>query len=442
MGFWDRLFRRDVSRAAPVAYTDYVSSYGMPSAEKIQPVFEQFAALAYSGNAVVFSVENRIISVFTEATFKYRNLSDKRLFGDPSLAKLERPWPNGSTQELLARMRQDAAFSGNAYIRDCGDRLERLRPDWVTIVSEVTLDALGNEVRTVVGYLYEPTGDPDRSTAFYPVDEVAHWSPIPDPLANFRGMSWLTPVIREINGDVQMAEYREAFFKNAATPNLIIKYTGELKPEYVTALRESIQARHSGSANAFGTLVLDRGADPMIVGANMEGSAFDKIQAATETRVAAAAGVPAVVAGLREGLQASQPGELQAAIRGFVDLTVRPLWRSACAALESLVPVPPGAQLWFDTSDVSALAQGEKDKADTLQQLATTMNTWIMAGFTPDSVIAAATSGDPSLLKHTGLISVQMQPLNGATAAPVQVPNLANPMPMNGKVPALTGTGG
>jgi hypothetical protein len=30
---------------------------------------------------------------------------------------------------------------------------------------------------------------------------VAHWSPIPDPLANFRGMSWLTPVLREIDAD-------------------------------------------------------------------------------------------------------------------------------------------------------------------------------------------------------------------------------------------------
>jgi len=39
------------------------------------------------------------------------------------------------------------------------------------------------------------------------------------------------------------------------------------------------------------------------------------------------------------------------------------------------------------------------------------MNKWIIAGYEPDSVTAAAVAGDPSLLKHSGLVSVQMQKL-------------------------------
>lgn len=421
MAFWNRLWPRrdkgDVQEVSRAARTVYDYSYaGMPNAERITSGFDQFAQLAYAGNAVVFAVEQRRIQVFSEAAFKFRNLSDKRLFGNGDLAKLETPWPNGSPGDLLVRMEQDAAFCGNAYVRDAGDRLERLRPDWVTIVSQVSFDANGNLVREVIGYAYDPVGDPDRFPDFFPVDEVAHWAPVPDPCANFRGMSWLTPVIREINGDAKMSEFRDAFFANAATANLIIKYKDKVGPDRIQSLREQIAAKHTGAANAFSTMIFDEGGDPMIVGADMTGAAFDALQAAGETRIAAAAGVPAVIAGLRQGMASSAPGEYQAAGRAFVDLTMRPLWRSACAALQKLVTVPAGAQLWYDTTDVSALQQGEKDKADTLQQMASTANTLVMAGFKPDSIVAALSSGDFSLLVHSGQSSVQMQPLSGTPA--------------------------
>ena len=182
--------------------------------------------------------------------------------------------------------------------------------------------------------------------------------------------------------------------------------------------------------------MLDEGADLTVVGKDMAGSAFDALQAAGETRIAAAAGVPPIVAGFREGLQASQIGEYQQALRAFADLKMRPNWRSACAALAKLVPVPPGAQLWYDTTDVSALQQGEKDRADTSFQQVQAINALVMQGFTPESAVAAVVAADMTLLKHTGALSVQVQPGTGAPGAP-QPPV---PAPLNGKTPqpALT----
>ena len=444
MRFFDWLLRRDVKRAGPqpadtgdYAFAQFQALYGMPNAETVTPAFEQFAATAFGGNAVIFGVELRRLQVFTEATFKWRAVQDKKLFGDKSLAKLEHPWPNGDTGDLLARMELDAAFAGNAYIRDCGDRLERLRPDWVTIVSRIRLDERGEQVREVIGYWYNPLGDMDRDEAFYPVDEVAHWAPIPDPLANFRGMSWLSPIIREVNADTRMSQFRDAFFANAATANMIVRYQHKILPEKIRELKAQIDARHTGPDNAFGTIVFDEGADTTVVGSNMEGAAFNAIQAAGETRICMAAGVPAVIAGARQGLASSAPGEYVAAMRAFADLTIRPNWRGACRALEKLV-LPDVtfngvATLWYDTSDVSALAQGEADKASTLQQMAGTANTLIMAGYTPDSVTAALTSGDFSLLKHSGLVSVQMQQLSAPVSSGVP--------PVNGNRPALRAAG-
>jgi phage portal protein BeeE len=410
---WDRLVGRDTAaqRYAPLTgdeWTYLMSSYGQPSAEKIQPTFVQYATQAYAGNSVVFAVIGQRITLFSEATFKYRSLSDKHLFGDESLKKLETPWPNGTTADLLARMEQDVSLAGNAYIRDAGSQLERLRPDWVTIVSEVSRDALGRQVREVRGYLFEPIGDSERTTEFYLVDEVAHWAPIPDPLANFRGMSWLTPVIREIDADVAMLQHQQAFYNNAASPNMVVKYQGKLVEEQINRIRNAIAARHAGPRNAGGTMVLDQGADLTIVGDRMQGSAFSDLRAAGESRIASAGQVPPLLAGLKEGMQASSPGEYPQAMRKFADGLIRSNWRGVCGALSAIVEVPAGAQLWVDTSDITALQPGESDAAGVMQQQAGTANTLIIAGFTPPSVLKAITANDLTLLEHSGMTSVQL----------------------------------
>lgn len=439
MAFWSRLLRRSNTpqpfMTGDDAYSGLAALYGPPSAERITQGFERFARLAYAGNSTVYACIAKRMSLFSEATFKWRRLSDKNLFGDASLSLLEYPWPNGSAGDLLSRMELDVSLAGNAYIRRAGDRLERLRPDWVTIVSEVTLDDVGREVREVIGYLFDPIGDPERHLEYIPVDEVAHWAPMPDPFMNWLGMSWITPIMREINADIRMNEFRDAYFSNAATPNLLIKYKDKVSPERIQALRDMISARHTGSLNAFTTLVLDQGADPMVVGASMEGSSFDALAAAGETRIAAAAGVPPLIAGFREGLIASRPGEYAQAMRSFADLTMRPLWRSACAALEKLLQVPAGAELWFDVSDVSALRQGELDFANTMAVQATTINTLIMAGYTADSVTQAVNAGDLTLLIHTGLTSVQMHKPGESPPVPDGQPTDTQPTDANPPAP-------
>ena len=388
----------------------FVSTYGSPDTEKVLPTFQSYATSGYANNAVVFAVMLARLSLFSEATFKFQNLADKRLYGNQDLSKLEHPWPNGTTGELLVRMLQDVDLAGNAYIRDTGTGLERLRPDDVTIVSEVKIDSTGHQSRQVIGYYYDPsTRDRDRDPEFFGVDEVAHWSPIPDPLAEFRGMSWLTPVVREINADSSMTDYKQSYLENSATPNLLIKYSEQIDAPDIAELRNRIDARYGGVGNAFKTLILDQGADATIVGGTFDQMRFDLVQAAGENRIAVAAGVPGIVAGLKEGLEAATYSNYEQAMRRFVDLTIRPLWRSACAALAPLVNVPAGAKLWFDTSDIAALRQGEMERAQTFAVKASTAQTLVNSGYEPSSVNTAIEAGDMSLLVHTGLLSVQLQ---------------------------------
>lgn len=390
---------RDLSAAMWTSYVD------LGNTEKLRTSFQSYAEDGYASNSIIFSVILARAMLFSEAVFKFRSTVDKKIFGTEALSILERPWPGATTGELLFRMEQDASIAGNAFVRVTDDGwLERLRPDLVDIVHAERADGSDQ----VVGYGFWRDGRVG-DYEFYPVDEVAHWSPIPDPMSQFRGMSWMVPVAREINADQQMTAYKQAFFDNAATPNMLIRFPSTLNAAQAEMVAERVAARHGGAANAWKTLVIDQGADVTMIGNDFKSMTFTDVQAAGENRIAAAAGVPGIVVGLREGLQAATYSNYSQAMRRFADLTMRPLWRSVAAALEKLVAVPPAAHLWYDTTDIAALREGETERAQTAQVNAAAMQTLIAAGYTPDSVTRAVVSGDFALLQHTGLVSVQLQ---------------------------------
>lgn len=380
--------------------------------ESIKSSFTSYVRDGYAGNGIVFSLILARLSLFSEAEFKFRDRGTKRLFGTPDLTLLENPWPNGTTGDLLARMEQDASLAGNSFIRRAApDMLERLRPDYVDIITAVHHSG----AREVIGYAYWRDGRGMSEPELYDVEDVAHWSPIPDPLADFRGMSWLTAVVREIDSDTAMTDHKQVFFENAATPNMLVRYPVKIGQDTADSISERIRARHGGAANAWKTLVVDQGADVTMIGNSFEQMSFTSVQAAGENRIAATAGVPGIVVGLKEGLDAASYSNYAQAMRRFADITMRPNWRSACGALAKLLPVPAGARLWYDTTDIAALREGENERAQTAQVNAAAMSTLIASGYEPDSVTRAVISGDFSLLAHTKLVSVQLQ-APGATA--------------------------
>ena len=429
MRLLDRLFG-GYNGGAPLAVsaqsTGLLTSYASGGVEKITPEFQAYCEQAYASNGIVFAVQLARSSLFSEARFKFRALSDKHLFGSPALSLLERPWPGGTTGELLSRMDQHASLAGQSFTRNAGDRLEQLRPDRVARI----LGELDDGSYEIAGYGYDREGVGDYLTEVYPASEVADWTPIPDPLSQFRGMSWLTPVVREIESDIAMTTHKSKFFDNAATPNLLVKLPFELKSDQLDRYRDRLDARSAGVQNAWKSMVLDRGADATVIGQNFEEMAFTAVQAAGENRIAAAAGVPGIVVGLKEGLEAATYSNYVQAMRRFVDITMRQNWRSVCAALAKLVEVPAGAELWFDTTDIAALREGEQERATTAQTLANAAGELIRVGYDPSTVGPALTAGDFTLLVHTGAIPTALYP-DGKAPEPAR----AEPLVVNMTVP-------
>jgi phage portal protein BeeE len=400
-------------------------------AEEMDANFAGYVQGAYKANGVIFACILARLLIFSEARFQFqRVLSDGRLgelFGTEALSLLERPWPNGTTGELLARMEQDASLAGNFYATVVDDqdgrRIRRMRPDWVTIVSASrkegtsTPHALDSRV---VGYIYDPKAglnSPDP-TLLLP-SQVAHWSPLPDPDAHWKGMSWITPVINEIKADKAATKHKLKYFEHGTVGGIAITYDAGVSQDAVARFAKMWAEQHAGTDNAYKTFHLGGGADAKTLGADLKQLDFKVTQGAGETRIAAASGVGAVIAQLSEGMQGSSlnAGNYTAARRRFADGWARPQWRSAAASLQTLAPPPAGARLWYDARDVSFLQEDEKDAAEIQGRNAETIARLVDAGFRADEVVQAVTSGDLGALAgaHSGLYSVQLQPAGTGT---------------------------
>lgn len=405
----------------------YVTSWGVDRAETISNSFADFAAYGLLGNAVIAAIESVRVAVFSEARFQFQQIRKGRpgdLFGTTDLDILERPWAGGTTGDLLARMILDADLAGNSFWIEYDGEVVRLRPDWVEIaLAPRYVDMYGRptveadpDARQIgfkrVGYMYYEGGRHTGSKpAVFLAGEIVHFAPDPDPLANYRGKSWLTAVIREIQADTQATRHKLKFFENAASPNIAVRLPATVTADQFEAFVEKMDAQHKGVDNAYKTLYTGGGADVTVIGADMRQMDFKATQGAGETRLAAAGGVHPAIVALAEGLQGASlnAGNFGAARRLVADRTLRPLWRNAAGSLEVLVPPPSGSRMWYDDRDVAFLREDARDAAEITEVQARTITALVKEGFTPESSTAAVLAQNMDMLVHTGMVSVQLQ---------------------------------
>lgn len=357
--------------------------------------------------------------VLSQARFQFQRFakSNDRYFTSSALALLDAPWPKGTTGELISKMEWHEGLAGNAFVyrNDDRRRLYVPRPDWVTIVHGSEFDAehpqwqLDSEV---LGYLYHPGGTASTVKPWYILpDRMAHWSPLPDPLSPERGMSWLTPVIREIESDTAATKHKTQYFVNGATPNLVVNGIPATNPDEFNSWVDAIEEGHTGVKNAYKTLYLTSGADATVVGANIKDLDYKALQGASETRISVASRVLAPILGISEGLAGSSlnAGNYGQSRRNFADIWMYPTLVSLVGALSQIIDVPSDARLWHDTDDMPFLREDAKDAAEIEQIKSATIRQLVDGGYEPDSVVAAVQAQNMDLLVHTGKLSVQLQ---------------------------------
>lgn len=431
-----------ISYLAKTSGLGFQQTWNASGSEEPPPAgFEELVDRVLKASPVIFTASLIRLAVFSQARFQWLREDTGQLIGDPSLAPLERPWAGGTTAKLLTRMEQHASVAGNAYVIDASrvvarerggrrgpQRLTLMRPDWVTIVLGSQLDPdhpAWQEDAELVGFAYLPggvraSGQPAR---LHLPDEVAHFAPIPDPLAHYRGMSWLTPILREAQGDRLMTEHKLKFFDHAATPNIAITFDPKVSPQQVKQFKELLDEEHQGLQDAYKTLYLGGGADVEVVGTDLSKMDFRHVQGKAETRILMAAGVHPTLAGASEGMQGSSlnAGNFGQTRRIFSDVHLQHLWSEAAASLEVLLSRPAGPlRLAVDTRNIPFMQDDQKDQAEIQASQARAITQYVREGYTPESAVAAIAANDPSLLQHTGMVSVQLhkpgageQPPNG-----------------------------
>lgn len=360
---------------------------------------------ALTSNGIVYGVFRTRAELFSQARFVWKRYgagwrpTSADVWTDGGLALLDNP------AHILERCELDVACTGASYWVLDGASLRNLPAEHCTIVSgsQRTPDdpALAWDARPV-GLIYQPAGMSPESWLW---SEVGAYIPESDPLARWRGMSWLRPAMEDIAGDNGARRFLTRFFEASATPNSVVVFPPEVMKETVEAFRDVFLSKHEGVQHAFRTAFLGGGADLKVVGSNLKDLDSEAVRKQVHRDIAAAAGVPIVAAGIEQGTYANS----KESNRALADRKVRYLWLRALDAFRPLLSKPNNGELWIDTSGISALQADALDDAQVMAQQAQTMRTLVDGGFVPESVITAVTTGDMSRLQHSGLLSVQTQ---------------------------------
>jgi hypothetical protein len=426
--------------------------------EEIGADYAGLAFGAFRTNATVFAVEMKRLSLFSQVRFAWKRRRNNELWTDSNLRLLEHPETGETTSDLLYRILLYADFGGDVCIVRRPGRLRVLRPDW-TVVVLGSRDRSIEEPRDIdlemIGIIYCEGGiHSGREPESFLREEFAHFAPIRDPLARYRGMPWLLPVIRTIQADTAATTHKLKFFENGATANQIVTLDPTVTLENARKWIELFEQEHKGALNAYKTIYLGGGAKHEVVGANFQQMDFKVVQGAGQTLIAAAGGIHPTIAGLSEGLQGSSlnAGNFREAAQLVGDTFLRPQWENLVGSLEVIIPPPDdGSVLWYDESRVSFLKDDVKDAAEVLAKRASSIRVLTDGGYTPETVVQGVTSGDLGGLKHAGYLPVQVQPIQADAAADSDPTKkkaaddddskaaLPAPVPASAKLPAPAG---
>lgn len=396
-----------------------VTTYGSRPVEPISNSFEGFVYGMLYVDGPVAAVEAYRLRVFGQAPLLYQEIVDGRagdLFDDPALDRLRTPWAGATLSDLMKRALIYGDFAGNAFIVDLEDELVLIRPDWVEIILEKRMYRGQQLGWRQLGIIYYEGGRGRGDGVPFLPGEYAHFIPgLPDPLASYRGMAWLTPLVRDIQADKAATDHKVAFFENSASPNLAVSLPKEITPTQFNEFVELMDAKHKGPQNAGKTLYTGGGADVTVIGANMQQQDFSSVVGKGETRVANAGGVSPVLLSFSEGMQGSSlnAGNYTPAKRNFVDTTMRDLWANFAGSIgqmDAFRAPREHSRLWYDGRDIPFLHEDAKDLAEIQQTRASTLSSYVTNGWKPESALKAVAHDDITLLEHSGAFSVQLQP--------------------------------
>lgn len=330
------------------------------------------------GNAIVVACIGWVQKAFPEAPLRVsqvaRDGARKPVADHPMVMLIRRPNDFYSGIILWMATLADWWVTGNAYwikVRSEGERVVRLwyvpswliEPHWPESDSTVFIDY----------YTYSPG---NIKPIEIPPSEVVHFRNGIDPNNVRKGLSPLASTVREIFTDDEGANYTATMLRNSGVPNVVVQPDGDntFSPENAQQFKGEFMSRFGG----------DRRGEPMVLRAKakIEQLAFNPeqmnvkgLRRIPEERVTAVLGVPAIVAGLGVGLDASTYNNLAGLREQAYEGNIIPSQRIMAEELHAqlLGDFVADVDQWavdFDLSQVRVLQEDQQRVAERAVKLA------------------------------------------------------------------------
>lgn len=330
--------------------------------------FLQLVNEGYRRNAVVYACIRLLASAVPEAPLQVYQTGGKQdalIPNHPLRLLMQRPNPYLSEFEFWELTVTNLSIVGQAFWwkerSNVGQviGLWPLRPDRIEPILGPTARGL------LAGWRYWLDG------AHYdlPANDVLVFN-YPDPSDDtggvLGGLGPLQVLAREVDTDNEATSFVYAMLRNYAMPGIIITSKAKLNQAEANRLKENFASKY-GDMQRGRPAVIDADTTVQPLSHSLKNLEFPDVRALGEARIAAAFGVPAILVGLKVGLDRSTFNNMAEAREFMAETTLSVLWRRLSDQVQlDLVPEfdkSGRTVVRFDSANVRALAGQQREKA-------------------------------------------------------------------------------
>ena len=336
----DIIFGRSTIRDDRKRYNFFADDYPVTSSSYIQGYNTQAGMFdintlgnGASNSAVVacLGVLSRSFSEGRLVVNKYTEEGDQEYVPNHPLEVLMKKPNQYMTGDVLSSyMMTSIHVTGDAYLMKQKNNagqvigLHPLIPQYVTPV--------GTSEDLITGYEYEIK----NKKVLFNIEDIIHIRNGIDPDDHKKGFAPLKTVLREIYGDESAGQLGTALLANMGVPSVIISP----KDEYMLSEEDADQIQRTymrkvGGSQKGSPLILSGSMSVETLSFSPKDLDIGTLRNVPESRISAVLGVPAILAGLKIGLDRSTFSNARELRETFTENTLIPLWRQVAQEFEN-----------------------------------------------------------------------------------------------------------
>lgn len=346
----------------------------------LSTAFLDLARHAYGGNSACYAVLRVLSTSVAEPPLLAYTVTAAGEKGDPlpythPLQRLIRQPNELQTQyEFWEWTTLALAIGGRAFwYKERNNRGEiisllPLRPDRVGPIYSGSMVA---GQRVIGGWSYHVPGTSDYLPL--PRADVLAFN-LPDPAGEsggiVEGLGPLQVLAAEVGADNEASRFVGAMLANYGAPGVVLTTKSQLRSEDDAKLIKAAFVREFGGARRGLPGVVDQETTITPVGFNLQQLEFPSLRKVAESRIAAAVGVPAILAGLQVGLESGIRATITEQRQYFTETTCSGYWRrySDQYSADVAAEFGDGILCLFDMRKVKALQEQLRTQATQIEE--------------------------------------------------------------------------